>query len=116
MKNLSEFMLLFRLEPTSKKPTKKQLVVMHESWGKFIGGIASQAKLVSTARLDFEGNVIGPDFSVSDSIVVADNQTLNGNMVLKASSLKEATDLAKECPILTMGGTVEVRSIIPMES
>jgi hypothetical protein len=30
--------------------------------------------------------------------------------------MEEATEMAKGCPILKMGGTVEVRDIIPMES
>ena len=37
-----------------------------------------------------------------------------GNMVLKAESLEVASELAKKCPILFMGGTVEVRTINPM--
>jgi len=35
-------------------------------------------------------------------------------MVLKEESLDSATELGKKCPILIMGGTVEVRGIIPM--
>jgi hypothetical protein len=35
-------------------------------------------------------------------------------MVLKADSMEAATELAKNCPILMMGGNVEVREIIPM--
>jgi hypothetical protein len=34
---------------------------------------------------------------------------------LKAESLEVATELAKKCPILFMGGSVEVRSLIPMD-
>ncbi|WP_298303127.1 YciI family protein [Flavobacterium sp.] len=37
-----------------------------------------------------------------------------GNMVLKAESIEVATEWAKKCPILFMGGTVEVRNVIPM--
>ena len=116
MKNLNEFMLLFRLEPNDEEPTPEQLRAMHEHWGKFIGGIASQAKLVSTTRLGYEGNLINAELRVIKGIAISDDKTLSGNMVLKASSLEEATDMAKGCPILNMGGTVEVRSLIPMES
>lgn len=116
MKNLNEFMLLFRLEPSNEKTTPEQLTEMHEHWGKFIGGIASQAKLVSTTRLGFEGNLIDDELRVNKGIAMSENKTLSGNMVLKASSLEEATDMAKGCPILKMGGTVEVRSVLPMES
>ena len=55
------------------------------------------------------------DLSTVDGIHIADQQTLGGNMVVKANSLEEATTMAKDCPIIKMGGTVEIRSIMPME-
>jgi hypothetical protein len=42
------------------------------------------------------------------------NQTLGGNMVVRANSLDHAVEMAKGCPILQMGGTVEVRDVVPM--
>ncbi|MBL0146368.1 MAG: hypothetical protein IPP48_12045 [Chitinophagaceae bacterium] len=88
---------------------------MHEQWSKFIGAIASQARLVSTNRLSFEGNIINKDLSISNGSNITNNETLSGNMVIKASSLIEATEMAKECPVLAMGGSVEVRAILPMQ-
>ncbi|NJM94585.1 MAG: hypothetical protein HC842_07920 [Cytophagales bacterium] len=87
---------------------------MQQQWGAFIGGIASQEKLVSTSRLGFEGVLINPGSEITNGINVSNNQTLTGNMVVKASSLSEASEMAKGCPVLSMGGSVEVRMIIPM--
>jgi hypothetical protein len=109
-----EFMLLFRFEPTNEQPTEAQLQEMHGQWGKFIGNIAMQGKLVSTYQLGFEGKQIFADQSTKDGIHVAEGKTLSGNMVLKATSMEVATELAKNCPILLMGGIVEVRDLIPM--
>lgn len=116
METLNEFMLLFRMSPSNDEPTPEQLAEMQQQWEQFIGNIASEAKLVSTSRLGFEGSVIQPQGQVNNQIYMADNQTVTGNMVVKASNLNEAQDLAKNCPILFMGGSVEVRSLIPMES
>lgn len=110
----NEFMLLFRFEPTNEQPTAEQLQAMQKQWGEFIGNIAMQGKLVSTYQLGFEGNQIFADNTTKEGFHIAEGQTLSGNMVLKAESLEVATELAKKCPILFMGGTVEVRSIIPM--
>jgi hypothetical protein len=109
-----EFMLIFRLEPTNEPPTPEQLQDMHKHWGEFIGNIAMQGKLVSTHQLGFNGKQIFADHSVTDSIYVAEKQTIGGNLILKADSLETATDLAKKCPILFMGGSIEVREILPM--
>lgn len=114
MTNSKEFMLLFRFEPTNEQATPEQLEEMHKSWGEFIGNIAMQGKLVSTHQLGFEGVVITANQSTTTSIYVAEGQTLGGNMILKADSIEAASELAKRCPILYMGGTVEVRDITPM--
>ncbi len=114
MEKLKEFMLLFRMEPSNQQPTPEQLSEMHKQWGDFIGNIAMQGKLVSTHQLSFEGKQIAANQSITESIYIANNQTLAGNMVLKAISIDQAVTLAKKCPILLMGGTVEVRQIQPM--
>lgn len=114
MEQLKDFMLLFRMEPSNQKPTQEQLNEMHQQWGDFIGNIAMQGKLVSTHQLGFEGVQITPDQSTTQGVYVANNQMLAGNMVLKAINIDQAVNLAKKCPILLMGGTVEVREIQPM--
>ncbi len=107
-------MLLFRFEPANEQPTPKKLQEMQKQWGEFIGNIAMQGKLVSTHQLGFEGMQILADYTTKDGFNSTGGQILSGNMVLKADSMEVATELAKKCPILAMGGTVEVRNLIPM--
>jgi hypothetical protein len=114
MKEMKEFMLLFRYEPSNEEPSQEQLQKMHKQWGEFIGGIAMQGKLVSTHQLGFEGKKIFANQNTENGFHIADGQTIGGNMILKAESIESATDLAKKCPILFMGGTVEVRDVLPM--
>jgi len=110
-------MMIFRFTPNFEyEPTAEELTQMKEQWGSFIGNIAIQEKLISTYQLGFEGKQVSADLSTSEGISISENQTLGGNMVVKANSLEEVTTMAKDCPILKMGGTVEVRSIIPMEN
>ena len=114
MTQTNEFMLLFRFEPSNEQPTPEQLQKMGKQWGTFIGTIAMQGKLVSTHQLGFEGTIIKSDKSTYDGFHISEGQIVAGNMILKADSMEVATELAKNCPILSMGGTVEVRSINPM--
>ena len=117
MTDSRNFMMIFRFAPDfAYQPTEEELREQHEQWGKFIGGIAIQEKLVSTHQLGFEGKQISADHAVTEGINIADSKTLGGNMVVRAKSIDEAVEMAKACPILFMGGTVEVRDIIPMES
>jgi hypothetical protein len=110
----NEFMFVFRFEPNNRQPTEVELNEMHQQWGSFIGDIAIQEKLVSTHQLSFEGKQILADKSVTEGIHVSENQMLGGNMIVKANTMNEAVEMAKSCPVLLMGGSVEVRAIQPM--
>ena len=117
MKVAQKFMMIFRYSPNPEyKPTTQEMEQMHQDWGSFIGNIAIKEKLDSTHQLGFEGKVIATDSSTTDGILIAENKTVSGNMIVKANSLEEAVEMAKDSPILKMGGTVEVRNIIPMDN
>ena len=110
-----EFMLLFRYEPSNDyQPTEAEMNEQHQQWGAFIGTLAVQEKLVSTHQLGFVGNQILPDQTVVSGLHIAEKQIVGGTMIVIANGLDEATEMAKHCPILAMGGTVEVREINPM--
>ncbi len=115
MEQGKEFMLVFRYEPSNDyQPTEAEMNEMYQQWGAFIGNIAIQEKLVSTHQLGFEGKQIFADKSVSEGIHISNKQTLGGNMIVRSHSIDEAVGMAKNCPILFMGGSVEVRAIQPM--
>lgn len=115
MVHQTEFMLVFRFEPNfNQQPTEAELNEMHQHWGAFIGNIAIQEKLVSTHQLGFEGRQVFANKTTQEGIYIADKLTLGGNMIVKAATIDEATEMAKNCPILHMGGTVEIRNIQPM--
>jgi hypothetical protein len=115
MKTQNEFMLVFRFNPNADyQPTAFEMEASHQQWGEFIGQIAMQEKFVSTSQLGFEGLQIAADKTVTEGIHIANSLTLGGNMIVKANSLAEAAEMAKGCPILNMGGSVEVRGITPM--
>lgn len=115
MQNANEFMLVFRYTPNFNYQTSEEdRAEMKKQWGDFIGNVLMQEKLVSTHQLGFEGKQISADLSTQDQIVVADERTLGGNMIVRTHSIEEAAEIAKGSPILKMGGTVEVRNILPM--
>lgn len=107
-------MFVFRFEPSNHQPTEVELNEMHQQWGAFIGNIAIQEKLVSTHQLSFEGQQILADQSVREGLPISGNQMVAGNMIVRANTMAEAVEIAKNCPILSMGGSVEVRGIQPM--
>lgn len=111
------FMMVFSYTPNPEyTPTQEDIATMRQDWGSFIGNLALKEKLESTNQLGFEGKQIAADRSVSEGVRVSENQMISGNMVVNAFSLDEAVELAKDCPILKMGGSIEVRNIMPMNN
>jgi|SRR6185312_12930345 len=115
---MKEFALLFRNEAGNEtKITPELLEELTANWQQWVGGIAAQGKLVSPGnRLGFDGRSLKPGNIVSTGPYAEVKDTLRGFHVVKADTIEEATGIAKGCPILTVGGTVEVRDIIPMNN
>jgi hypothetical protein len=111
----TQFMLLFRFEPNfNHQPSEQELAEMHQVWGAYFGQLAAQGSFVSTHQLGFEGAQVLPDSSIAEGIHIAEKQILGGNLIVNAANIEEAISIAKQSPILQMGGNVEVRSIQPM--
>lgn len=116
MKKSKEFMLLFRFEPNFEyQPSAEELSEQHAQWGAFIGNLVMQEKLLSTHQLGFEGRLLSATQEVSEGIHIAEKQTLGGNMVITANNIDEALEISRTCPILAIGGNVEVREILSMD-
>ncbi len=109
-------MLLFRFEPVAGyEPTEAEHAEQHTQWGHFIGGLAMQEKLVSTYQLGFSGKQVNAQGTVTEGVYTTGGQIVGGNMVVTAATIDEAVEISKGCPILAIGGSVEVREIEPMQ-
>lgn len=116
---MNEYILIFRYAPSKNlKSTSTEETISKQAWGKWIGEIAAQVKFVSTNRIGFEGMIVHPNQKSTPGFYQdsTTKELVSGNMIIKSDSLEEASELAKGCPILTLGGSVEVRNLIPMAS
>jgi len=57
----------------------------------------------------------GKELLVTDGPFIEAKELVGGFYVIRANSFEEATDLAKGCPTLRLGGAVEVRPIMHIE-
>ncbi|MTI87669.1 MAG: hypothetical protein FH748_06845 [Balneolaceae bacterium] len=55
--------------------------------------------------------VNGKEKVVTDGPFMESKELVSGFYILKAHNLEEATELSKGCPVLKLGGNVEVREI-----
>ena len=114
MKNVNEYMLIFRLNPQSIQLSEEEIESINQGWGPYFGNLAISEKLVSTHRLDFEGQLLSADSSSSEGLYLSNGELVTGNLIVKAETKEEALEIAKGSPILQMGGNVEIRKILPM--
>jgi hypothetical protein len=115
---MKEFLLLFRDAPSAgPAPSPEELKNISKPWQDWIGGIAAQNKLANQGnRLGFEGATVRPANVVTDGPYAEIKEIVLGYTIVKTDSLEEAIDLAKGCPVLSIGGNVEVRAIVQMAS
>jgi len=113
---MKDFLFLFRNDykamPTG---SPEEMQSMTKKWMDWVGSIGAQNKLTDRGnRLSGEGRVLRPDNVITDGPYTEIKELLGGYTIVKAESLDEAAELAKGCPILSVGGNVEVRPIDPM--
>ena len=114
METLKEFMLIFRFEPVLETPDAQQENEMHKQWGDFISDVAVNGKLVSTHQLGYNGVQITTTMDIKEGFRVSENEVIGGNMIVKAESFSDAIAIAQKCPVILMGGSVEIRDILPI--
>ena len=115
---MKEFLLVFRREVAGNQPqpSPEQLQQMMKPWEDWMGGLAAQNKLVSSGnRLSSEGRVVNTNKTVTNGPYVEMKEAIGGYIMVKADTIDEAAELSKGCPILQMGGNVEVRAVVPMD-
>jgi hypothetical protein len=110
--NMKEFLLIFRGDyihmPTGTPEERKAIT---QKWMDWIASIADQNKLASRGnRLENTGRVLKGNLT-TDGPFCETKEIVGGYTLIKAASLDEAETIAKGCPILSLGGSVEVREI-----
>jgi hypothetical protein len=108
---MKEFLLLFRGDYGAVPPQgTEEWQATAKKWQDWIGGIAAQNKWVAPGQqLSPAGKVVKANGVITDGPYTEIKETLFSYCTIRAESLEEAAELAKGCPILLIGGSVEVR-------
>ena len=113
---MNEYMMIFRNDHQPElKHSPEEMQALMKKWQDWVGGIAAQNKLASSGnRLGSEAKTLKPKNVITDGPYAEIKEIISGYIVVKTRSVDEAVELAKGCPILDMGGNVEVRNLIVM--
>ncbi|MFL5772319.1 MAG: YciI family protein [Flavisolibacter sp.] len=115
---MKEFMMIFRNEKNenAEPPSQEQMQAVMKQWQTWIKSIAQKGHFSSTNRLLSEGKTLKSNQSVSDGPYAEVKEVVGGYLNVKADSLEQAIELAKGCPGLQMGSTVEVRAVMNIDA
>jgi hypothetical protein len=87
-----------------------------QKWMAWMKNLADAGHLVDRGQpLERSGRIIGGGKTVTDGPFVETKDLVGGYTLVKATSVGEAAELAKGCPILDRGGQVEVRPVMKMD-
>jgi hypothetical protein len=113
---MNEFLLVIHRDMTSRdaSPSPEQMQAAIKPFQDWIGGIAAQNKLVSPpTRWDGGGRVVKQNNTVTNGPYAEIKESIGGVLLIRANDYDDAVEIAKGCPILKWGATVEVRMAIP---
>jgi hypothetical protein len=108
---MSDFTYLFRGRLSSGSPDEMQ---QHfQAWLAWFKQLEAKGLLKEPGHpLERTGRVVmGKQKIVHDGPFAEAKDVVGGYVVVKASDLTEAVELSKGCPILDVGGSVEVRPV-----
>lgn len=106
-------LILFEQEDTytgfSAEDMQKE-IELHGRWIQELGDHYDSGEPLEHAAK----TVSGEDKLVTDGPFIEAKELVAGFYILNADSLEEATELSKGCPVLRLGGSVEVRQVMKM--
>ena len=108
---MSDFTFLYRGRDNNASPEQMQKTM--EKWRAWFKQLGEQGHLKDIGHpLESAGKVVrGTQKSVTDGPFAEAKDVVGGFTLILARDLEQATELSKACPILEIGGSVEVRPI-----
>jgi hypothetical protein len=108
---MSEFTYIFRGRQTDASPEQRQQQM--DKWLAWFKDLGAKGVIKDPGHpLEFTGKVVrGDQKVVTDGPYAEAKDLVGGYIVIQAADLAQAAEISKGCPILEVGGSVEVRPI-----
>lgn len=111
---MNEFVLVFHKNNsvTGVTASDEEIQINLKDWHDWFRSLAAQDKLAVPVQFwDPQGKVLKPDNAVTEGPYSEVRKSIDGLIVVKAVDYIEAKEIANECPVLELGGTVEIRMV-----
>ena len=108
----SEYLLLFRGTGWHRDLSPEEIQTTMTDWMAWFNGLVAEGKCRGGQSLGPEGRVVSAK-NVSDGPFAEAKEAVAGYFLLTVRDADEALGIAKQCPALAYGMTVEVRPLLP---
>ncbi|HZM06684.1 MAG TPA: YciI family protein [Candidatus Saccharimonadales bacterium] len=107
------YMLLFRGTDWHKGLSAEEMQKVAGQWMDWFKKLSEQGKVSAGHPLEAEGKIVSGKGGrmVADGPFAESKEAIGGYFLLQVDRLDEALAIAKECPGLAYGATVEVRPV-----
>ena len=110
---MKKFILLIRGEDRFAQLSPAEIQATVQRYSDWAKRLRDEERLVDAEGLDSGGRLLMSDNGVvSDGPFPETRELVGGYYIYNADSLDHALEIAKDCPALGYGGTVEVRPIM----
>ena len=110
---MKDFMLIFIGAPQQYEFSPEQMQQHMEKWFGWIEELKAKQLYVSGEALLPEGKTVkGSKALVTDGPFTESKELVGGFVIVKATTIDEAAEIAKGCPDLPLEGNVEIREVM----
>ena len=110
---MDRYLLIFRGGDAASAQKSHELWQAHmQKWGVWMKNLAEKQILEGGEPLETAGKQVnGKNKLVIDGPFMEAKEAVGGYLIVKATSLDEAVEISKGCPILEHDGKIEIRQL-----
>ena len=113
---MAEQLLMFRGGDEKRKKLSPNEIQEHmQKWFDWVDSMRDRKIYQGGDPLEGGGKTVKPDMTVTDGPFTESKELIGGYIVIEVGSEEEAVGEAKNCPVLSIDGTVEVRTIADID-
>lgn len=111
---MKEYLLLLRGGKPMTSKTEEENKAEMQAWGIYMGNLGQKGQLVGGLPLESGGSIVTAKGISNEPVISATEGIVSGYLIVKANSIEQASEIAKDCPHIANEGNIEVREIAPM--
>jgi putative heme degradation protein len=110
---MKEFILIFRKDDTEQHLPENDIQLYLKHWQDWFLSMAARDMLVrAVQRCDSQGVVVKKGSLTMKGPYRVCDETIGGLIIIKASNYDNAMEIAQGCPVLELGGSIEIRMAV----